>query len=62
MGPVTIQLDDRALTPSVLARAVLAALTLAGDRGVSQDALLETVWGQREINAPSSTLAVTVHR
>lgn len=58
LGPFQIRNDDGSLVlvPQAHQRVVLAALTLAGDRGLSADELLGAIWGDDEPRSARKTL------
>src|SRR6266536_2303427 len=62
LGPVGLRRDGETHSPTGVTRAVLAALALAGDTGLTADALFAQVWGARGAQSMKSTLTVTVHR
>ncbi|WP_163512935.1 AfsR/SARP family transcriptional regulator [Fodinicola acaciae] len=63
LGPVGLRRREEFLSPpSGVARAVVAALAIAGSDGLTSSALFETVWGSRAANAERSTVTVSVHR
>lgn len=63
LGPVGLRRGEEFLSPpSGVARAVVAALAVAGSDGLTSSALFETVWGSRSASAERSTVTVSVHR